>query len=261
MKVALVQNKPVFGDLKGNAERLLAMIASEKADLYILPELAYSGYQFLSKTEALSLGETIRGETVELFRQAARDRNVCIVFGFPEVAGDKLYNSSLAVLPDGREYLYRKTHLFYKEKLWFSPGDTGFTIFEFGGVTLGMAICFDWFFPESFRTLALGGAEIIAHCSNLVMPYCQQADFAAAVQNRVYIATANRIGVEMREEESLTFTGGSVLVSPRGEYLLRAPETGESVLVAEIDPELARSKRINTMNDVFAERRPEHYRL
>jgi predicted amidohydrolase len=261
MKVAIVQNQPVFGDIKGNAERLLAMIASKSADLYILPELAFSGYQFVSKNEAISLAETVHGPTVALFRKAAREINACIVFGFPEISGNELYNSSLAVLPDGRDCLYRKTHLYYKETLWFSPGTTGFPVFEFEGARVGMAICFDWFFPESFRTLALGGADIIAHCSNLVMPYCQQADFAAAVQNRVYIATANRTGVEKREAESLTFTGGSVLVSPRGEYLLRASETEEAVLVSEIDPELARSKRINAINDVFAERRPEHYRL
>ena len=261
MNVAIVQNHPVFGDLRGNAERLLAMIESEKADLYILPELAFSGYQFLSKAEARSLAETVDGPTVGLFRKAARDKNACIVFGFPEISDGELYNSSLAVLPDGSDCLYRKTHLFYKETLWFKPGTTGFPIFEFLGTRVGMAICFDWFFPESFRTLALGGADIIAHCSNLVMPYCQHADYAAAVQNRVYIATANRVGVESREPESLTFTGGSVLVSPRGEYLLTAPTDRETILVARVDPELARSKRINAINDVFAERKPEHYRL
>jgi predicted amidohydrolase len=90
---------------------------------------------------------------------------------------------------------------------------------------------------------------------------CQQADFAAAVQNRIFIATANRVGTEAREAEALTFTGESVLVSPKGEYLLRGPKTEEAILVAEIDPTLARSKRINAMNDVFAERRPEFYRL
>lgn len=261
MKVAIVQNEPAFGEPKKNAERLLAMIASQSADLYILPELAFSGYQFLSREEAWSLAETVQGETVDLFRKAAKARKACIVVGFPERAGDQLFNSSIAFLPDGSEYLYRKTHLFYKETLWFSPGTTGFPVFEFNGVKIGMAICFDWFFPESFRTLALAGADIIAHSSNLVMPYCQQADFAAAVQNRVYIATANRIGVEHREAESLKFTGGSVLVSPKGEYLLKASEAQEAVLVYDIDPELARNKRINSVNNVFEERRPEHYRL
>jgi predicted amidohydrolase len=124
-----------------------------------------------------------------------------------------------------------------------------------------MAICFDWFFPESFRTLALKGADIIAHCSNLVLPYCQTADFAAAVQNRVFIATVNRVGAEQREDEQLAFTGESVLVSPKGEYLLRGPIEDEAVLVAEIDPEAARNKSINPYNEVFKMRRPGMYTL
>jgi len=259
MNVAIVQNKPVFGDLKGNAERLLAMIASENADLYILPELAFSGYQFLSRAEAASLAETVDGPTVGLFRKAARDRNACIVFGFPEISGGELYNSSLAVLPDGSSRLYRKTHLFYKETLWFTPGNTGFPIFEFMGVRVGMAICFDWFFPESFRTLALEGADIIAHCSNLVMPYCQQADFAAAVQNRIFIATANRVGSESRDGETLTFTGASVLLSPRGEYLLKGPSGEAAVLSADIDPLQAREKKINPYNHALDDRQPGFY--
>ena len=262
MKIALVQNKPVFGDKKGNVASLIARMDSVKADLYILPELSYSGYQFISKEEAASLADPLDSESLDAFRKASRQRDACVVLGLPEkAASGKLYNSSLALLPDGREYLYRKTHLFYKERLFFEPGDLGFTLFEFRGAKVGMAICFDWFFPESFRTLALKGADIIAHCSNLVMLSCQQSDFAAAVQNRVFIATANRVGTEAREAESLTFTGESVLVSPKGEYLLRGPKTEEAVLLAEIDPALARSKRINAMNDVFAERRPEFYHL
>ncbi|MDP2791244.1 MAG: nitrilase-related carbon-nitrogen hydrolase [Rectinemataceae bacterium] len=262
MRIALIQNHPVFGEKKANVESLIAKMNSAKADLYILPELSYSGYQFVSTEEAASLADPLESESIDAFRKASRRLDAGIVFGFPEKAADgRLYNASLAILPDGREYLYRKTHLFYKERLFFSPGDLGFTLFEFRGAKVGMAICFDWFFPESFRTLALEGADIIAHCSNLVMLSCQQSDFAQAVQNRVFIATANRVGTEAREAEALTFTGESVLVSPKGEYLLRGPKTEEAVLVADIDPSLARNKRINAMNDVFAERRPEFYTI
>jgi len=259
MKISLIQNHPVFGDKTANIASIIRQMESVKADLYILPELAYSGYQFVSTEEAAGLADALDSEAIDAFRRTAKRLDACIVFGFPEKAGAKLHNSSLAVLPDGREYLYRKTHLFYREGLFFSPGDTGFTIFEFRGAKVGMAICFDWFFPESFRTLALRGADIIAHCSNLVMPYCQKADFAAAVQNRVFIATANRVGTEKREEEALTFTGGSVLVSPKGEYLLEGPVEEEAVLSAEIDPGAARKKSINPWNDAFADRRPKFY--
>lgn len=261
MRVALVQFEPVFGERDWNVERLLALCRENPADLYVLPELAYTGYQFVSAEETRSLADDLESPRIRAFKEAARDLDAAIVFGFPEISGASVYNASLAVLPDGRSYLYRKTHLFYKETLYFSPGDTWFVVFEFRGARVGLAICFDWFFPESFRTLALKGADIVAHCSNLVMPYCQRADFAAAVQNRIFIATANRVGSEQREDERLTFTGESVLVSPKGEYLLRGPVDGEAVLVAEIDPAQARDKLLNRYNDVFAMRRMDMYSL
>jgi predicted amidohydrolase len=261
MRVALVQFEPVFGERDWNVERLLALCRENPADLYVLPELAYTGYQFVSAEETRSLADDLESPRIRAFKEAARDLDAAIVFGFPEISGASVYNASLAVLPDGRSYLYRKTHLFYKETLYFSPGDTWFVVFEFRGARVGLAICFDWFFPESFRTLALKGADIVAHCSNLVMPYCQRADFAAAVQNRIFIATANRVGSEQREDERLTFTGESVLVSPKGEYLLRGPVDGAAVLVAEIDPAQARDKLLNRYNDVFAMRRTDMYSL
>jgi predicted amidohydrolase len=259
MRVALIQNNPVFGDKKGNIDRLQRAMDSTPADLYVLPELCYSGYQFTSMEEAIELADSQDSGYLDIFRSAARRLDACIVFGFPERQGDKLYNASLAVLPDGTERLYRKTHLFYKETIYFQPGNLGFQIIDFRETRIGMAICFDWFFPESFRTLAMMGADIIAHCSNLVLPYCQQANFAQAVHNRVYIATANRVGTEKREEESLTFTGGSVLVSPKGEYLITGPSEEPAILVSDIDTGLARNKRLNEFNDIFKDRKPGFY--
>ena len=267
MRIALVQFEPVFGESDRNVGRLIELCGRYPADLYILPELAYTGYQFLSVEETRLLADDLSSPRIESFRRASKELGAAIVFGFPEASSGKdrgeviIYNASLAVLPDGREYLYRKTHLFYKETLFFSPGDTGFFVFEFCGARIGQAICFDWFFPESFRTLALKGADIIAHSSNLVMPYCQQADFAAAVQNRVFIATTNRVGSEHREVERLRFTGGSVLLSPAGDYLLRGSSDAEEVLVADIDPRKARDKSVNRYNDALASRRPEMYSL
>ncbi|MCX7786164.1 MAG: hypothetical protein N2442_00530 [Spirochaetes bacterium] len=259
MRVALVQNSPRFGRKEENIQRLLSLIDKEKADVYVLPELSYTGYQFVSKKEVEELSDSLDSKPIHRFKEKAQELGSVIIFGFPERAEEGFFNSSLAALPDGSTILYRKTHLFYKEKLYFLPGNTGFSVFKYKDMRIGLAICFDWFFPESFRTLALLGADLIAHCSNLVMPYCQQANFAQALMNRVYIATANRTGTEFREEESLTFTGESVLVSPRGEYLLRGPEEGEAVLVCDIDPMLSRDKKINPYNDVFMERRPSFY--
>lgn len=259
MKVALVQNHPAFGEKKANVADLAKAIESVDADLYILPELSYSGYQFVSREEAFDLADPLSSPSIDVFRGLAAKKSACLVFGFPERSKDKVYNSSLAVLPEGREFLYRKTHLFYKETLFFSPGDLGLTLFEYQGAKIGMAICFDWFFPESFRTLARKGADLIAHCSNLVMPYCQRADFAQSVQNRIFIATVNRIGEESRDGETLRFTGGSVLVSPKGEYLLQAPPDSPAVAAAEIDPRQAREKNINPYNHAFDDRKPGFY--
>ncbi|HOW50563.1 MAG TPA: nitrilase-related carbon-nitrogen hydrolase [bacterium] len=260
MRIALIQNQPLFGAVESNLNRLLTLIESVDADLYVLPELCFSGYQFLSTDELRSLAVDPDGAVIGWFRQAACDRKASIAFGYPERAADGCYNAAMIVTSDGRDLRYRKTHLFYKEKEFFLPGDRGFNVIEWGGVRIGLAVCFDWYFPESFRTLALKGADIIAHCSNLVMPYCQQADFARALENRVYIATANRIGSEERDGEKLTFTGGSVLVSPRGEYLLNLPKDAEAAEVAVIDIALAREKKINRYNDIVADRRPEFYR-
>lgn len=261
MRIALVQNRPCFGAVESNLNRLFELIESVDADLYVLPELCFSGYQFTSTEEVRSLAVASDGAVIGWFRQMARDRNASIAFGYPELTTAGCYNAAMIVTPDGCDLRYRKTHLFYKEKEFFLPGDSGFGIIEWGGVRIGLAVCFDWYFPESFRTLALMGADIIAHCSNLVMPYCQQADFTRALENRVYIATANRIGTEERDGERLTFTGGSVLVSPRGEYLLSLPQDAEAVAVMEIDRILAREKKINVYNDIVADRRPGFYRL
>ncbi|HEY9053491.1 MAG TPA: nitrilase-related carbon-nitrogen hydrolase [Rectinemataceae bacterium] len=261
MRISLVQNSPSFGEKEKNAAELVSAMESAPSDLYILPELAYTGYQFTSTKEAWDLADERDSPFLDIFKEAAARLDACLVLGFPERSGGTLFNSSLAILPGGESHLYRKTHLFYKEKLFFSPGDLGFSVFEFRGAWIGQAICFDWFFPESFRTLARLGADLVAHSSNLVMPYCQQADFAQAVQNRVYIATANRVGSESRDGETLTFTGASVLVSPRGEYLLSGPSGETAVLSADIDPTAARDKELNPYNGAFADRRPEYYFL
>jgi len=99
---------------------------------------------------------------------------------------------------------YRKIHLFYKEKLYFAPGENPPKVFNVNGVNIGVMICFDWIFPETARTLSLQGAELIAHPANLVLPYCQNAMITRSIENRVFTATANRVGSELREDEQLT---------------------------------------------------------
>jgi predicted amidohydrolase len=122
-----------------------------------------------------------------------------------------------------------------------------------------MMICFDWFFPESARTLALRGAQIIAHPANLVMPFCQTAMVTRCLENGVFAITANRFGVEELSDARLTFTGGSQVLDTLGRRLLGAPAEANCVAVCEVDPSLAEDKRVGQRNDLFGDRRPEMY--
>jgi predicted amidohydrolase len=120
-------------------------------------------------------------------------------------------------------------------------------------------ICFDWLFPESARCLALDGADILLHPSNLVLPYCQDAMRTRCLENRVFAVTANRCGAEEGRGEQLRFTGSSQVTGPRGEVLSRAPEHREHLEVLEIDLAQARDKRVTPRNDLFASRQPDTY--
>ena len=122
-------------------------------------------------------------------------------------------------------------------------------------------ICFDWRFPETARTLALEGADIIAHPANLVLPHCPQAMVTRSLENRVFTITADRVGTENRiAGQTLRFMGQSQVVDPDGQVLYRAPEEEEDMKIVEIDISKARSKTINLRNDIFKDRREDLYR-
>ena len=156
---------------------------------------------------------------------------------------------------------YRKIHLFYKEKNWFSPGDTDLELFRIDDVRIGVIICFDWIFPEATRTLALKGADVICHPSNLLFPYAQNAMLTRSIENRVYTVTANRIGSEDRDGNKYNFTGMSQITSPKMELLMRASENKEEVGISEIDVRLSRDKAITSLNDIFEDRRTGFYSI
>ena len=114
-----------------------------------------------------------------------------------------MFNSSVLVRPDGSREVYRKVHLFLDEKSIFTPGDLGFPVFEACGTTIGMMICFDWIFPEAARSLALAGAEIICHPSNLLLPWCQAAMVTRCQENMVLAVTSNRVGTREPDRHGL----------------------------------------------------------
>lgn len=258
MRIAVVQTNPQFGKVEANIKAALALMEREKADLYVLPELFNSGYNFLSVEEVENLAEPAGGATFDAMAEFTRRKSCYVVYGFAEKA-DRVYNSSLLVGPHGRVGLFRKIHLFSRETLFFAPGNLGFPVFDLPFGKVGMMICFDWIYPESARTLALHGAQLIAHPSNLVMPYCPDAMVTRCLENRVFAATANRIGRENRGGIDLSYVGKSEIVSPRGEILKRLPEAEESIAVAELHLAQASSKRVNEYNDLLAGRRPDQY--
>ena len=229
--------------------------------MLVLPELCTTGYQFSSHEEVLGLSESVPGgRTTERLEALARQKNAFIVAGMAEREGEFLYNSAVLMGPQGYVGKYRKIHLFDEEKLFFRKGDLGFSVFDIESAKIGLMICFDWIFPEAARSLALKGADLICHPANLVLPYCQNAMITRAIENRVFVLTANRIGTEKRGgKPSLTFTGMSQIVSPKGESLLRFSKTEEKLRLIELNPSESRDKWLTPRNNLFEDRRPEFY--
>ena len=203
-----------------------------KGHLLVFPELALSGYQFLSKEEVRELAEDIpSGSDYQRLEEAIRGRALHVVVGLAERDHDRLYNSAVLIGPNGYIGTYRKTHLFSEETLWFAPGDTGFLVWDIGKAKVGLLVCFDWFFPEAARSLALKGADILCHPSNLVLPYCPDAMVTRCLENRVFAITANRVGREQRGEKSaLSFIGMSEIVAPNGQILYRSSQKDPELL-------------------------------
>lgn len=262
MRVAAVQFCPEFGEVEKNINKAFALMETVEADLFVLPELCFTGYTFTSKDETASLAESsTEGFSLNRIREFSKKKDAGVIYGFPEIEGENLFNSCLFVSPSGETHLYRKLHLYYYEKDWFMPGNLQLSVFDYRGGKLGMMICFDWIFPEVCRTLALKGAQLICHPANLVMRYCQDAMVVRSVENWLYTISVNRIGREKRGGFDFEFTGGSQILSNKGEILYQAARNKEEVGVADINLEACKIKGINSRNNLWADRRPEYYRM
>ena len=269
MRLGIVQFSPEFGKVEKNVGRALDLGGAVEADVYVLPELFSTGYQFIDRAEALSYAEELPGgpttdalgPTTGALERFCRDRGCCVAAGVVEKAGAKLYNSAVLVGPDGFVGRYRKSHLFDREKEIYDVNDEDmFRVYDIGFARVGMMICFDWIYPETARILAVRGAQVILHMANLVLPYCQAATVTRSIENRVFVAVANRTGTESRVPgETLEFTGASVIVSPKGEYLLQAGDTDEGCWTVEVDPTAADDKMATPRNHLIDDRRVELY--
>jgi predicted amidohydrolase len=261
MKAGFFQFNTAFGKKRENFEKIRRAVSDNATDLLVLPEFFATGYQFISQEEIANLSEPVpQGETTEFLAGLSKERGMYIVAGLPERDGNIFYNSAVLTGPEGFIGLYRKTHLFFEENLFFTPGNSGFRVWDTKIGRIGIMVCFDWFFPESSRTLALRGAEVIAHPSNLVLPYCPQSMPVRCLENRVYAITANRTGREQRgDKPALTFIGQSQITSPQGEILVRAGIDDEMLGTADLDLSRARDKKLNDFNDLLKDRRPALY--
>ena len=265
MRVAVAQTEPKLGEKERNLEVCLARLeeaAAAGAQLLVLPECAIPGYMFESGEEALPYAEEIPGPSTEALAEACRRLDVYAACGLLERDGDVLHNAAVLVGPEGLIGSYRKTHLpFLGVDRFVVPGDE-LPVFETPLGRIGVEICYDLRFPEVTRTLALKGADIVAHPTNFPMAAKVQTEvitLARAAENRIYLLTANRVGKERWGE----FCGWSQIVDPYGRRLAEADETEETLLVADVEIEKARDKDYVIPGEyelyLFGHRRPELY--
>lgn len=262
MRVACVQFAPVFGNLDANTERIVTDIEQIDADVIVFPELATSGYFHLGHDEVTRIAEPLAGPTTQRVIDAATRSGKVVVCGFAERDGEMMYNAALiAGKGIAQPRVYRKTHLFYKETLGFTPGNSGFfTVYiEHLDCTIGTMICYDWRFPESARALALQGADLIVCPSNLVTHIWRMAMPVRAFENKVYLAVANRTGAEHNAGEDVAFNGQSAVYGYNGSVLADAPAESDAIVIAELHPEQTRDKAFNSINDIFKDRREDMY--
>lgn len=274
VRVAVVQFEPHVGveNLKANAlaveERLIAA-ADNGADLIVLPELATTGYVFENRAEAYDHSEPVPGgRSLEMFARVASERSLYVVGNVVEESEGRLYDTAVLVGPDGYIGRYRKTHLWNTEKLWFTPGDEGYQVFDTPIGRIGLLVCWDIWFPETARIVTQMGADIICIPTGWVWTppplydasgVCMAAHltYTAAHVNNVFIATADRIG----QERGAGFMGNSLIAGTTGWPIDRiAGPDEDTIIYADIDLTAARTAPIwNQLNDLHRDRRTDLY--
>jgi len=257
MEAGYIQYDVQFAERESNFETAADAVKRHPgANLLVLPELAFSGYDFPNSEDLHSQSETYgNGPTTTFLKEQSRTHNTILIAGYPEKDGERHYNSAMAVFPDGEIYNYRKTHLFSYETKLFQSSDRKPPIINTDWGKIGIMICFDWFFPETTEYLAMNGAQLVAHPSNLVLQHCQKSMYCRCVENSVFAITANRVGTERLTDRELTFTGGSQILSPKGVELAKASCEGESSATATLDLAEALNKDITPYNHRWNDRR------
>jgi N-carbamoylputrescine amidase len=256
------------------ADALIRAAAARGANVVLIQELFETPYFCKDhQPRHFDLAHPLEGHpAVEHFRKVARDLGVVLPVSVFERAGNSFFNSLALVDADGRVLgVYRKSHIpegpGYHEKFYFSPGDTGFKVFDSSVGRLGVAICWDQWFPEAARTMALLGAEILLYPTAIGSEpqdagidssgHWQRTMQGHAAANIVPLVASNRIGTERGEKYTMTFYGSSFIASPTGEKVAEADRVTETVLTASFD--LEEIRRYRESWGVFRDRRPDLY--
>lgn len=270
VKIACIQMEPQVGAKSRNVEKTLALIdqaARNGAKLIVLPELCNSGYVFETREEAFGLAEEIpAGPTTKAWCDAAARHQAYLVAGICERDGDTLFNAAVIVGPAGYIGTFRKVHLWNEENNFFEPGNLGFPVFATPIGRIGCCICYDGWFPESYRLAALQGADIMCVPTNWVPIPGQDPKreamanilcMAAAHSNSIFVAAADRVGTERGQP----FNGASLIVSYTGWPIGGPASTDkEEIVYAEANLADARRKRNwNDYNQVLRDRRTDVY--
>ena len=263
------------------ADRLVREAAGAGAKVILLPELferqyfcqerRYEYYDYARPVE--------ENDAVAHFKKLAAELKAVIPVSFYEKDINVLYNSCAVIDADGEILgVYRKTHIpddhYYQEKFYFTPGNTGFMVFDTRYIRLGIGICWDQWFPETARALALKGAQLIMYPTAIgsepvldtdSMPHWRRTMQGHAAANIVPVAAANRYGSEKvqacaengGQSSELVFYGSSFITDETGEIIAQASRDKDEVLTAQIDPEAADKARLDW--GLFRDRRPEMY--
>ena len=263
------------------AEKMVRKAAEAGANVILLPELfereyfcqqrCYEFYQYAEETNV--------NAAVQMGIRLAKELGVVLPISFYEKDVNNLYNSIACIDADGKILgVYRKTHIpddhYYQEKFYFTPGDSGFQVFRTRFGTIGVGICWDQWFPETARCMALEGAELLFYPTAIgsepifecdSMPHWRRCMQGHAASNLIPVIAANRIGVETVEpsaenggqSSSLNFYGSSFVADETGELLETAARDKEEILVQSFDLDELQQKRLEW--GLFRDRRPECY--
>ena len=268
-------------DTLDKAEKLVRKAASQGAQIILLPELFETPYFCQEKNyDFYNLATTLEeNEAIKRFKPIAKELDIVLPISFYERDGNAFFNTVALINNDGEvQGIYRKTHIpddhFYQEKFYFTPGDTGFKVWPTKYGCIGVGICWDQWFPESARAMALLGAEMLLYPTAIgsepvlecdSMPHWQRAMQGHAASNIMPLMASNRIGLETvkpsdannHQSSSLTFYGSSFITDQTGAIVEQASRDQEEILIHTFDLDEIRDMLISW--GVFRDRRPEHY--